>query len=78
MPLSKPAQINSGHVSSSILPQEKVSYMEKLIGDSADEHARKLEAHKRDLEDHKRSLSNHQQAFDEHRKQAQNQQAHTR
>ena len=48
--------------------QEKVKYIEKLIGDSADEHAKKLEAHKRDLEDHKRNL-------DDHKMQAQSQKA---
>ena len=58
--------------------QDKVKYIEKLIGDSADEHARKLEAHRRELEDQKRNLSNHQQAFDQHRKQTQSQQARLR
>eukprot|EP00439_Symbiodinium_sp_Y106_P060581 s4578_g8.t6 len=48
--------------------EEKVKYIEKLIGDSADEHAKKLEAHKRDLEDHKRNL-------DDHKMQAQSQKA---
>ena len=45
-----------------------MKYIEKLIGDSADEHAKKLEAHKRDLEDHKRNL-------DDHKMQAQSQKA---
>lgn len=46
--------------------EQRVKYLEKKIGDSADHHQQELEKHKREVEAHKRNFADHKALKEEH------------